>query len=364
MRIGLLATGDEIINGEILNTNAQAMALSLVENGFEVGHHVICSDAEDDLNTALHFQWLQHEVLIVTGGLGPTSDDRTRYAVAKLIGVSLLFSETTWQAICEFIGKKAIEHHTPENQQQAYFPEGATILPNPHGTACGCKIEKDNKVLYMLPGPPHECLPMFHHYVLPDLTLKNPSLVEYYRWRLFGITEAQMGKQLDALMKPYGYITGYRWDYPYIDFKIKVAQPPLAETARLLIEDFVKPYLLTPTGEKASIYLKEKLLNSTKVITIIDHATAGCLEQTLLTPHTKNKLCFSKGEMVSSGLCFKIEGLAELWEQYPLPAETTIRMTISVNDVMEYETLNYVMRNDRARLVAVEWIASVINRYL
>ena len=113
-------------------------------------------------------------MMITIGGLGPTSDDRTRFAIAKVIDQELAFSERAWQHIQDrFTGMHL--QLSNSNKQQCLFPINAELLPNPHGTALGAKINNGEKTLYMLPGPPRECLPMFNDFVLPELIKQYQS---------------------------------------------------------------------------------------------------------------------------------------------------------------------------------------------
>ena len=99
MNIGFLATGDELTTGDILNTNGQTIARILFEKGFELGSHVIAPDEESSIVNAIKFLLQNHSIIIITGGLGPTSDDRTRYALAKALNKHLIFHMPSWEKL-------------------------------------------------------------------------------------------------------------------------------------------------------------------------------------------------------------------------------------------------------------------------
>ena len=136
--VALLATGDEIINGDILNSNAQEIAQKLVEHGIQVGMHLTVGDNSAEIRAAISFLLQHHRALIITGGLGPTTDDLTRYALAEVLNRELLFDEPTWQRIVDPLNKLGYTVPPENNRQQALFPEHAVIIPNVHGTAAGC----------------------------------------------------------------------------------------------------------------------------------------------------------------------------------------------------------------------------------
>ncbi|MDF2691513.1 MAG: hicd [Gammaproteobacteria bacterium] len=201
-RIGFLATGSELTTGEILNTNVQAMAQTLLEQGTEIGEHVIVDDREANILSGLEYLFRQHDAVIVSGGLGPTSDDRTRFAISRFCNQALEFNEASWQRIVDRLSKRNIP--IPENnRQQALFPHHATIFPNLNGTADGCFITCHNKLIFMLPGPPRECLPLFDQYVMP--ILKSHEFFSHrklYRWKLMGASESAIAEQLEEIGKP------------------------------------------------------------------------------------------------------------------------------------------------------------------
>lgn len=243
-RIALLATGNELVEGDILNTNGQTIAQTLFHQGFSLGLHVIAADVEEDIELALEFLLKNHFVVIMTGGLGPTSDDRTRYALSKAIQKPLQFNEATWKFLCERSQQRYGHQPHDANRQQALFPEGSKILPNPHGSAAGCKLQLQNNLIYMLPGPPHECLTMFEDHVLPDL-LKQSIQQQRIKlsWRLHNAREGEMAAQIDEAIKNYPVTTGYRVDMPYLEVKIYTHKHEHYDEMVAVIEKIIAPYL-------------------------------------------------------------------------------------------------------------------------
>lgn len=243
-RIGLLATGNELTEGDILNLDGQAISKTLQEQGLPIGLHVITPDQENDIKKGLNFLLQSHTMVIITGGLGPTSDDITRNALTSIIGKELKFDETSWQHICQRIHQRLGREPHESNRQQAFFPEGAHIIPNPNGTAAGCWVEYKKKTIYMLPGPPKECIPMFLEVVLPDILSKHtPRDLVKLSWRLQGAIESDMAALIDEAVKNYPVITGYRAEFPFLEVKIYSTHHAEFDEMLAIVKKIIEPYL-------------------------------------------------------------------------------------------------------------------------
>lgn len=249
-KIGFLATGTELITGELLNTNSQIMADSLLQHGIKIGEHVLVDDDQDNIQDAFRFLLEKNDCVISTGGLGPTSDDLTREALAQLLNLNLIFNPTSWERILTRLnnsGRYPTGNIPLSNKKQAYFPENSQIIPNLNGTADACEItceiNSQNKIIYLLPGPPKECLPIFSEIILPSLLNNNfGSDQKLYRWRLQGVSEAQMAELLELELKKYNLIFGYRAHSPYLDIKLNLSPSAELEEILNLVEKLVGPY--------------------------------------------------------------------------------------------------------------------------
>lgn len=247
--IAFLATGDEIVVGDILNTNAQSMANTLFHEQMYVTEHRIIRDDENNITQSILSLLENNDALIITGGLGPTTDDRTRFALAKAIQKPLLFSEETWQAILHrFKERYGTTDNVPEsNRQQALFPQGAEIFANPNGTAAGCFCHIQSKLIFMLPGPPHECLPMFSNYVLPMLQQKHFGQQFHFKnWIISGVGEGFIAEKLEAALVGLGCQTGYRASADrVIEFKLFADDAATLNKGIDAVTAILTPYLLT-----------------------------------------------------------------------------------------------------------------------
>lgn len=362
--IAILATGDELVNGDILNTNGKIIAQKLIQSGFIVNYHIVVSDKQIDIEQALAFLIPQSDAIIITGGLGPTSDDRTRFAASEITKLPLVFNEEVWQAIVTRIKQFSLQVHD-SNRQQALFPEGSTIYPNNNGTAAGFAMEFQNTLLFFLPGPPNECLPLFDSSVLKKLLSHNKmDKMLHKQWRLFSVNESEIAAQLDSALNNYLIETGYRYEYPYLEFKIRSIDPRVLDQVSPIVESIIKPYLLSHHSIKASDYLIEQLAKTNDEIIIDDIATGGLLEFTLSTIITKSKIKFSSTNTDPQQLVIHIRGLDEFWNNQKEPGTTSLTIDYYKGNSTIHHEYKIPYRLERVRLYAVEFIADKVYQFL
>src|SRR5579872_3561741 len=360
-KIALLATGDEISQGDILNTNSQEIAHRLFNQGMRVGNHMVTSDAVTEIEQAITFLLASHNALIITGGLGPTSDDLTRFALGKAVNRPLIFDESIWEEIVNRLKRFGYDTPPLSNRQQALFPENAVIIPNPNGTAAGCMLEYNNKLIFMLPGPPSECLPMFEQVTLPTLKKAGFSQIEYHKnWLLFGVSEGQIAEELDALAKPYDCITGYRLFYPYIEFKIHSNNKQDFEKLVPQIETAIHPYIFGDGKKTASEMLKIQLEKINFTLKICDFATGGLLESIIKTPKTYAHLDFISDSHEAHVV---VKGLEEFWHA---SEKTQTKLTIDFNFNHQKNAAESIIpfRGHRVKQYAVEFVCWKLYTFL
>lgn len=200
MKAEILCVGTEILLGDIVNTNTQYLARRLSELGIAVYHQSVVGDNRDRLKESYKQAFQRADIVITTGGLGPTKDDLTKEIAAEYFGRSLLLDNPSLNRIKDYFHKKGKEINEG-NKKQAYFPKDAIILQNNNGTAPGCIIEEENKYLILLPGPPKEMRPMFEESVVP--VLKKLSDVTFYSkvLRICGIGEGFMAEMIDDIIE-------------------------------------------------------------------------------------------------------------------------------------------------------------------
>lgn len=191
----VLAVGTELLMGQIANTNAQYISSRLPEAGIGVYYHGVVGDNPQRLRNCLDIALHRSDIIIMTGGLGPTQDDLTKETVAQAFGRKLALHQESLNKLKAFF-ERVNRPMTENNIKQAYFPENSTIIPNNNGTAPGCLIESEGKVLIMLPGPPSEMKPMFEEFVMPYFKEKLDYKIVSRFLRIFGIGESAMETQL------------------------------------------------------------------------------------------------------------------------------------------------------------------------
>ena len=188
-QVELLAVGTELLLGNTLNTNAWDLSRLLSGMGLNVYHHTVVGDNPQRLQQAVEVAKSRADILITTGGLGPTCDDLTKKVVAGVFGLPLEFHPQCQQSIRDYFARSGREM-TDNNLQQAYLPKGCTVLENRWGTAPGCAFCVDGVHVVMLPGPPRECLPMFREEVTPYLAQLTQGVIHSRTLRIFGLGES------------------------------------------------------------------------------------------------------------------------------------------------------------------------------
>lgn len=355
--IALLGTGDEIINGDILNTNAQHIAQQLIANNMQPGNHMVAADSDTDLQSAMHYLLDKHDALITIGGLGPTSDDLTRFALAKVLEQSLKFDQESWEMIEARLKKFNLA--IPEsNKQQCLFPQEGTVLKNAHGTANGCKISWQGKIIYMLPGPPNECLPMFTKQVLEDLMQRGfVSTTHRQSWMVLGASEGSMAEIMDKIVANHEVDIGYRVDYPYLEIKCQSAdKQQLAEVAAQ-IEKTVGNNLVSQHRQTASELLVEWLQAHTASIHIDDSVTGGLLETRIHSPNNATQLYFNDEPEDHIGTQVVLTGLRSYWQQNDSIETDSIKIVINHDGDITETNLPIPYRGKRMRAMACESIS-------
>lgn len=191
MNAEVLAVGTELLLGDIVNTNAQFIAQGLAELGINVFYHTVVGDNPERMKNAMHSAFERADIIITTGGLGPTEDDITKEIGAGYFGRKLILDEKALNGIEKFFSKMGREM-TENNRKQAMVPEGSAVMYNDNGTAPGIMIEDQDKILIMMPGPPREMKPMFNDQVKPFLASRQKYVLVSRTLRIAGVGESAM----------------------------------------------------------------------------------------------------------------------------------------------------------------------------
>lgn len=199
MKCELISVGTELLLGDILNTNAQYLSQRLASMGISVMHQSTVGDNPKRLTDTLEIAFSRSDMVIATGGLGPTKDDLTKEVCAEYFGLKLILHKESLEKIEAYFKNKAVPM-PKSNEKQALMPEGAVIFENSNGTAPGCAMEKNGKIIIVLPGPPREMKAMFEQSVTPYLEKFTDSVIQSHSVRTFGIGESAMAEKVGNLL--------------------------------------------------------------------------------------------------------------------------------------------------------------------
>lgn len=232
INVEMLSTGDEVLHGQIVDTNAAWLADLFFNQGLPLIRRNTVGDSLASLVSALRERSTQADVLIVNGGLGPTGDDLSAQAAAEAKGEALVLREEWLRQMERFFSERG-RVMAASNRKQAEIPESAELIDNPVGTACGFSIELNRCLIFFTPGVPSEFKVMVEQEILPRLrrrfTLPDPPLC--LRLTTFGRSESDLAQQLDDLPLPPGVTMGYRSSMPIIELKLT---GPASEKAAML----------------------------------------------------------------------------------------------------------------------------------
>jgi competence/damage-inducible protein CinA C-terminal domain len=190
MKAEILAVGTELLLGDIVNTNAQYISKQLAQMGIDVYYQTVVGDNAQRLEKTIFNAFDRAELIITSGGLGPTEDDLTKETGAKYFGKKLVLDQKAMDMLESFFSR-INRKMTENNAKQAYVPEGALVMYNKNGTAPGIIMEENGKILINLPGPPKELIPMFEEYVKPYLAKKQENIFHSRVLRVAKIGESE-----------------------------------------------------------------------------------------------------------------------------------------------------------------------------
>lgn len=200
MIVELISVGTEILLGNIVNTNAAFLSEKCAALGLSVYYQVSVGDNPERLYNTIKTAYDRSDIVITTGGLGPTNDDITKKVVSDVMGKKLYMNENVKNDITEYLKNGPYDFIPESNYSQAYVPEGAIVLKNSNGTAPGIIIENEEKVIIMLPGPPKELKLLFEEQVVPYLQKKTDCVICSKIVKLAGIGESQAAEIIKDLL--------------------------------------------------------------------------------------------------------------------------------------------------------------------
>jgi nicotinamide-nucleotide amidase len=294
----ILAVGTELTEGQISNRNAAWISEQLAPLGISVIRHETVADDREailaSLNRALNESL---DLLFVTGGLGPTSDDFTREVASEWTNQPLVYREASWEKIVARLSERGIEV-AESNRQQCHFPKGADVIENQEGTADAFSLKTGKLMAYFLPGPPREISHLWEKRISRDLKSDFPSLdpKALFLWKCIGKSEASLGEVVETALAPFSFERGYRASPPYVEVKLWIHQSalatPEAKAARETLDQALLPYAISKDQEDLAesflSVLQEKGENSPSFL-VLDLGSEGNLTSRLLPALRKPK---------------------------------------------------------------------------
>lgn len=333
MKIGILTIGNELMNGRTADTNSSFIAREMNLQGWPVEVMMSVSDNADTIKSRLHYLMTFTDVVICTGGLGPTADDITTAAVARSFGLSLVMDEKVLAYLKEIFARYNL-HWTENNAKQALFPEGAQVIPNPVGTAAGFALHVKDKLVFVIPGVPGEIFRMVPEGVIPVLSRHFPQAVQQsakQTIKTFGLSEAEVDKRLaDFDFEVLGVGVGFYPVFPENHLVLIARADDLDQAQKNLQKamDAVAERLgdcIFSYGEKTLEEIIAAMLTEKKLTIAVAESCTGGLMANRLTDVSGSSVYFERGVVTYSNQA-KIELLGvppEIIEKHGAVSEET-----------------------------------------
>jgi nicotinamide-nucleotide amidase len=280
----IISVGTELLLGHVTNTDARDISELLSKIGINVLYHTVVGDNPERVRKAVEVAKGRADIIITTGGLGPTCDDLTKQLLAESFGLQLIPDKAEMDGLYDYINKGRML--TPNNLNQAYLPEGCTVFHNLWGTAPGCAFEAQGKTVIMMPGPPKECVPMFKTYGLPYLQKLSGAHIVSHTVNIFGLGESTVddmfADEMNAMTNP--------------------SMAPYAKECDCLLKITAKAATVEEAEEMISPVLEEV---KTKLGDMVYGVDADCLEEALLKLLENKHLTIATAESCTGGYIAK-----------------------------------------------------------
>ncbi|NOH95160.1 CinA family nicotinamide mononucleotide deamidase-related protein [Vibrio sp. 99-70-13A1] len=279
IKIAMLSTGEEVLHGDIVDTNAAWMSAEFYQYGFALAKRSTVGDQMNALVEELLMLSFNYDVVIVNGGLGPTTDDMSAAAAAVAADEKLvLFPE--WLSRLESMYAERGMPMPDSNLKQAMLPTSSEVVDNPIGTACGFKLKINDATFYFTPGVPSEFKRMVTSQIIPDLSRSYPQVQasECSKIYTFGLSESGISDVLDQLKLPEGYELGYRSYLPFIEVKLFGPKSDLETRVKLLqmVYKLLEANVVS-VDEPMLEHLGHLMVDKHKTLSVSEQATKGAL---------------------------------------------------------------------------------------
>lgn len=341
MKVVIINLGDEVVSGVTINTNAAYLAQELYTLGFQVEKHISCQDKKDLFREILAKEIDRNDVIITTGGLGPTYDDFTKEIIGDVTQSEMILYDECLEHIKNRYQKHNVEM-SESNLSQAYFPKGSTVFLNDNGTAPGMMKLYDNTHIISLPGPPNELIPMFKTQVLPILESLIDVKTIHTDYLVMGIGESAAEDKLKELysINPSVYIAPYA-SIGQVRYRITARHKNVNTMNQLLLdacnefERIMGDYIVGVKFDQIEEYLVDELVSNQLTISFAESCTGGlAVSKIVNVPNASSVL---EGSFVTYSNSFKVETLnvsEETLQNYGAVSDECVReMALGLNQV-------------------------------
>jgi nicotinamide-nucleotide amidase len=324
MRAEILTIGDELLRGEIVDTNKSFLSERLLGLDVETRHHVSVCDDPEDMAEALRAAVARSDVVLVSGGLGPTRDDLTVEVLARTFGRKLVLHEPSLAAIRAFFARFGREM-SENNAKQAWLPEGAEALANPIGTAPGCFLEEGAALVFCMPGVPRELVRMMDEQVLPRIAARRGggAVVRARLLRTFGLGESNLDERLQGVATDLGATLGFRTQFPDNHVRVVVRDASAAaaearlEAACAAVRERLGALVYAEGEETLEAVTGRLLAESGRTIAVAESCSGGLLAERISS--VPGASAYFRGGVVAYANAVKVSALevpAALLEQH------------------------------------------------
>ncbi len=277
IRASHIVIGTELTSGQTQNTNSRTIAEFLQEMGIKNQMHIVVPDDRKLIMQSFDFADPETDWFFVYGGLGPTTDDFTRDMVSEWSGKNLILNDSVWLHVQNLLRQRGVIVRDFQ-RQQALFPEGAHVMENSKGTAHGFHLTARGKEIFVLPGPPKEVQSVFENYlrswVQTHSQTSDSEITEI--WNTMGVGESEVAYQVEALVKDYEVVVGYRVHIPYVEVKITYLKSQLQKNRPLVdaISNKLAPILVYKNKYPYPDFFKT-FFETRPALTLIDEYSQG-----------------------------------------------------------------------------------------
>lgn len=282
MKAEIISVGDEVLRGDVVNTDTSFLAARLSELGFTVQYHTSVGDHEEELLDVVKTAISRSHVMIFTGGLGPTKDDMTKETIAAAIGRKLILDQEEADTMKAWFSSRGVTM-TENNLKQALIIEGGEALKNNNGTAPGIYVQQGNQAIILLPGPPRELEPLYYEQVKPRLERFTDSRNYFITLKVFGFGESALEEDIKDLLYSDNPTAALYAKTGEVEIRItgraktEGEARDLAEELAEKIKRRVGAFIYSDSGESLEEMIVSKLRNNSLHIAVAESCTGGMM---------------------------------------------------------------------------------------